>query len=56
MFLEFLELRKLGLSFSFMERKNYEDFELRLIEKHLRPTARVDFQSTYPNMPTPAWT
>ena len=26
-----------------MDKKSYEDFELRLIEKHLRPTARIDF-------------
>ncbi|MCS7196407.1 MAG: thiamine-phosphate kinase [Aquificaceae bacterium] len=32
-----------GLELLLMEKKNYEDFELRLIEKHLRPTARVDF-------------
>ncbi|MFN3598927.1 MAG: thiamine-phosphate kinase [Aquificaceae bacterium] len=32
-----------GLELLLMERKSYEDFELRLIEKHLRPTARVDF-------------
>ncbi|RMH80913.1 MAG: thiamine-phosphate kinase [Acidobacteria bacterium] len=31
-----------GLELLLMERKNYEPFELRLIEKHLRPTARVD--------------
>lgn len=34
---------KAGLELLLMERKEYEDFELRLIEKHLRPTARVDF-------------
>jgi len=32
-----------GLELLLMERKNYEDFELRLIERHLRPTARIDY-------------
>ncbi len=32
-----------GLELLQMEKKYYEDFELRLIEKHLRPTARIDF-------------
>ncbi len=32
-----------GLELLQMEKKHYEDFELRLIEKHLRPTARIDF-------------
>ncbi|MCS7307266.1 MAG: thiamine-phosphate kinase, partial [Aquificaceae bacterium] len=32
-----------GLELLLMEKKNYEDFELSLIERHLRPTARVDF-------------
>lgn len=32
-----------GLELLLMERRNYEDFELRLIERHLRPTARVDY-------------
>ncbi len=34
---------KAGLELLQMEKKHYEDFELRLIEKHLRPTARIDF-------------
>ncbi len=32
-----------GLELLLMEKKSYEDFELKLIEKHLRPTARIDF-------------
>ncbi|MFN7064793.1 MAG: thiamine-phosphate kinase [Aquificaceae bacterium] len=32
-----------GLELLLMERKNYEEFELRLIEKHLKPVARIDF-------------
>ena len=32
-----------GLDLILMERKNYEDFELRLIERHVRPTARIDY-------------
>jgi thiamine-monophosphate kinase len=32
-----------GLELLLMERKSYEDFELRLIERHLRPSARVDY-------------
>ena len=32
-----------GLELLLMERKNYEDFELALIERHLRPTARTDY-------------
>ncbi|MEJ5339521.1 MAG: thiamine-phosphate kinase [Aquificaceae bacterium] len=31
-----------GLELLLMERRSYEDFELRLMEKHLRPTARID--------------
>lgn len=34
---------KAGLELLLMEKREYEDFELRLIEKHLRPTARIDF-------------
>ncbi len=34
---------KAGLELLLMDKKSYEDFELRLIEKHLRPTARIDF-------------
>ncbi|MCS6956888.1 MAG: thiamine-phosphate kinase [Aquificaceae bacterium] len=34
---------KAGLELLLMEKKSYEDFELKLIEKHLRPTARIDF-------------
>ena len=32
-----------GLELILMEKKHYEDFELRLIERHLRPTARIDY-------------
>jgi thiamine-monophosphate kinase len=32
-----------GLELILMEKKYYEDFELRLIERHLRPTARIDY-------------
>ncbi len=32
-----------GLELLLMEKRSYEDFELRLIEKHIRPTARIDF-------------
>ncbi len=32
-----------GLELLLMEKKQYEDFELRLIERHIRPTARIDF-------------
>ncbi len=32
-----------GLELLLMNRKDYEDFELRLMEKHLRPTARIDY-------------
>mgnify|MGYP001627105913 CR=1 FL=1 len=31
-----------GLELLLMEKRSYEDFELRLIERHLRPTARID--------------
>ncbi len=34
-----------GLELILMEKKHYEDFELRLIERHLRPTARIDYLS-----------
>jgi len=34
-----------GLELILMEKKHYEDFELRLIERHLRPTARIDYIS-----------
>ncbi len=34
---------KAGLELLLMEKKIYEDFELRLIERHLRPTARSDY-------------
>ncbi|MCX8060823.1 MAG: thiamine-phosphate kinase [Aquificaceae bacterium] len=33
---------KAGLELLLMERKSYEPFELTLIERHLRPTARID--------------
>ncbi|WP_448587582.1 thiamine-phosphate kinase [Thermocrinis sp.] len=32
-----------GLELLLMEKRQYEDFELRLIERHLRPTARIDY-------------
>ena len=32
-----------GLELLLMEKKDYQDFELRLIERHLRPTARIDY-------------
>jgi len=32
-----------GLELILMEKRHYEDFELRLIERHLRPTARIDY-------------
>lgn len=32
-----------GLELLLMEREDYEDFELALIERHLRPTARIDY-------------
>ncbi len=32
-----------GLELLMMEKRSYEDFELRLVEKHLRLTARIDF-------------
>jgi len=32
-----------GLELLLMEKKSYEDFELSLIERHLRPTARIDY-------------
>lgn len=32
-----------GLELLLMEKKEYEEFELRLIERHLRPTARTDY-------------
>ncbi|MDQ7038914.1 MAG: thiamine-phosphate kinase, partial [Aquificota bacterium] len=32
-----------GLELLLMEKKEYEDFEKRLIERHLRPTARIDY-------------
>ncbi|NPB08438.1 MAG: thiamine-phosphate kinase [Aquificae bacterium] len=32
-----------GLELLLMEKRDYEDFELRLIERHLRPTARTDY-------------
>ncbi|MCX8164815.1 MAG: thiamine-phosphate kinase [Aquificaceae bacterium] len=31
-----------GLELLLMEKGHYEDFELKLIEKHIRPTARID--------------
>lgn len=34
---------KAGFELLLMDKKSYEGFELRLIEKHLRPTARIDF-------------
>ncbi len=34
---------KAGLELLLMERKSYEDFELKLIERHTRPTARIDY-------------
>ncbi len=32
-----------GLELLLMEKKHYEDFELALIERHVRPTARIDY-------------
>ncbi len=34
---------KAGLELLLLEKKRYEDFELKLIERHIRPTARVDY-------------
>jgi len=34
---------KAGLELLLMNKKKYEDFELKLIERHLRPTARIDY-------------
>ncbi len=34
---------KAGLELLLMEKRNYEKFELSLIERHLRPTARTDY-------------
>ncbi|ADO45972.1 thiamine-monophosphate kinase [Hydrogenobacter thermophilus TK-6] len=34
---------KAGLELLLMERRQYEEFELKLIERHTRPTARIDY-------------
>ncbi|ADC89500.1 thiamine-monophosphate kinase [Thermocrinis albus DSM 14484] len=34
---------KAGLELLLMEKRQYEEFELLLIERHLRPTARIDY-------------
>ena len=34
---------KAGLELLLMKKKNYEPFEVALIERHLRPTARIDY-------------
>ncbi len=34
---------KAGLELLLMQRKSYEEFELALVERHIRPTARIDY-------------
>lgn len=34
---------KAGLELLLLEKKKYEDFEVKLIERHIRPTARIDY-------------
>ena len=34
---------KAGLELLLFEKKHYEEFELKLIERHTRPTARIDY-------------
>ncbi len=41
---DYLGLSRAGLELLLMNKNNYEDWELGLIEKHTKPTARIDLQ------------